>query len=223
MFSGQAVKDLQIAQQEVQWLLDRGYKSEAVINLVGQQHQLSSRQRIALQRASASHSQCLRRKTTMLPLESAKDGCLYIDGFNLMIILEVALSGSVLILGNDGVLRDLAGLRGSYKIIAQTEKALQLIQRSLESLAVPKVKFYLDAPVSNSGKLRNLILEHSAAWAMPIEVELVPNADAVLLKSERIVTGDSLLLDKCLSWFNISRKIVEDQVREAWIIRFENN
>jgi len=222
-FSGQAEKELKIAQQEVQWLLDRGYKAEAVIDLVGQHHQFSSRQRIALQRASSSRKQCLRRKTTMLPLEAAKEGCLYIDGFNLVIILEVALSGSVLILSNDGVLRDLAGLRGSYRIIAQTEKALQLIQQTLESLAVPEVKFYLDAPVSNSGKLKKLILEHSAAWAMPIEVEMVPNADAFLLKSERIVTGDSLLLDKCLSWFNISRKIVEEQIREAWIIRFENN
>lgn len=222
-FSEQAVKELRIAQQEVQWLLDRGYKAKAVIDLVGQQHQFSSRQRIALQRASSSRKQCLRRKTSMLPLEAAKEGCLYIDGFNLVIILEVALSGSVLILSNDGVLRDLAGLRGSYRIIAQTEKALQLIQQALESLAVPEVKFYLDAPVSNSGKLKKLILEHSAAWAMPIEVELVPNADAFLLKSERIVTGDSLLLDKCLSWFNISRKIVEEQIREAWIIRFENN
>jgi hypothetical protein len=222
-FSEQAVKELRIAQQEVQWLLDRGYKAKAVISFVGQQHQLSSRQRIALQRASSSRKQCLRRKTSLLPLEAAKEGCLYIDGFNLVIILEVALSGSVLILGNDGVLRDLAGLRGSYKIIAQTEKALQLIQQSLENLAVPGVKFYLDAPVSNSGKLKKLILEHSAAWEMPVEVELVPNADAFLLKSERIVTGDSLLLDKCLSWFNISRKIVEEQIREAWIIRFENN
>jgi hypothetical protein len=222
-FSEEAVKELRIAHEEVQWLLDRGYKSETVIDLVGQQHQLSSRQRTALQRASSSRNQCRRRKRTMLPLEAAQEGCLHIDGFNLLIVLEVALSGSVLILGNDGVLRDLAGLRGSYKIIAQTEKALYLIQHLLENLAVPEVKFYLDAPVSNSGKLKKLILEHAAGWAMPASVELVPNADTILLILDRIVTGDSLLLDKCFSWFNLSRKIVEDYIREAWIVRFEND
>ncbi|WP_041219291.1 DUF5616 domain-containing protein [Desulfitobacterium dichloroeliminans] len=52
---------------------------------------------------------------------------LIIDGFNLIIALEVTLSGSIIILGRDGVQRDLAGLRGSYKIIEQTDKARKAI------------------------------------------------------------------------------------------------
>ena len=48
----------------------------------------------------------------MLSFDCAKDNCLFIDGFNLIITLEVALSGSSVLLGKDQVLRDLAGLRG---------------------------------------------------------------------------------------------------------------
>jgi hypothetical protein len=35
---------------------------------------------------------------------------------------------------------------------------------------------------------------------------------------ERIVTGDSVILDRCTSWFNLARKIIDDNIREAWIV-----
>jgi hypothetical protein len=219
-FSEKALEQMKIAQQEVQWLLDRGYKIGPVINFVGGHYQLSSRQRIALQRATSSKLQYNKRNLTLLPMEAAKDGRLNIDGFNLIITLEVALSGSILILGGDGVLRDLAGLRGSYRIIKHTEKAIELIGKSLKQFSVPNVKFFLDAPVSNSGKLKNMILEHSANWDIPVEVELVPNVDPVLSQIERIVTGDSVILDYCKSWFNLSKIIVDNYIKDAWIISF---
>lgn len=219
-FSKDAIAQMHIAQQEVQWLLDRGYQISSVIDLIGGHYQLSSRQRTALQRATASTRQCAQRKASRLPFESGGEGCLFIDGFNLIITLEVALSGSVLILGNDDVLRDLAGLRGTYRLIGQTDRALFLIGQTLAELGVPAVKFYLDAPVSNSGKLRSRILEAGAGWKMPVEVELVPNADIVLYKLQRIVTGDSILLDQGASWMNLSRKIIDDSIKDAWIVTF---
>lgn len=220
-FSDKAINQLRIAQQEVQWLLDRGYKAGPVIDFVGGHYQLSLRQRNALQRATSPKLKYDKRNSTQLPLDAAKDGCLNIDGFNLIITLEVALSGSALILGSDGVLRDLAGLRGSYRIIEHTEKAMDLIGKLLKQLSVPHVKFFLDAPVSNSGKLKSMILGHSAYWDMPIEVELIPNVDPVLSKLERIVTSDSAILDCCTSWFNLSRVIVDNYIKNAWIISFE--
>lgn len=221
-FSEKSLDKLKIAQQEIQWLLDRGYKIGTVINFVGGHYQFSSRQRIALHRATSSKIQYDKRDSTQLPLEAAKYGLINIDGFNLIITLEVALSGSALILGSDGVLRDLAGLRGSYRIIDNTEKAIELIGKSLKLLSVPGVKFFLDAPVSNSGKLRHMILKYSAEWDLPVEVELILNVDAVLSQTERIVTGDSVILDCCKSWFNLSRAIVDDYIKDAWIISFKN-
>jgi hypothetical protein len=222
LFSKVSVPRLGIVQEEVQWLLDRGYKIGAVMEFIGSHYQLSSRQRTALQRATSSKLQCDKRKSSLLPLEAAKNGCLYIDGFNLIITLEVALSGSIVILGNDGVLRDLAGLRGTYSLIDQTDKALRLIGKSFRELSVPKANFFLDAPVSNSGRLRNRILECADEWDIPVNVELVPNADVVLSKMERVVTGDSIILDHCTSWFNLSRKIVDDYIKDAWIVNFNN-
>jgi hypothetical protein len=220
-FSKEAVKHLRIAQAEIQWLLDRGYKEGPVIDFIGGHYQLSSRQRIALKRSVSSTSKYEKKISTKLPLTQARDGRLNIDGFNLIIALEVALSGSILVFGRDGVPRDLAGLRGSYKIIEQTDQALELIGKVFHQLFVPEVKFFLDSPVSNSGRLKNRILEHAKNWGMPVEIELLPNVDTVLSTMERVVTGDSIILGNCKSWFNLSREIIENAITDAWIVNFE--
>lgn len=218
IFSKESIEKLKIAQEEIQWLLDRGYKLKQIIEFVGNHHLLSARARTALQRTTASTADYEKRKATILPFECAKDGCLYVDGFNLIITLEVALSGSPILLGKDGVFRDLAGLRGTYRLIDKTDIALNLIGKTLRELSVPMVIFYLDSPVSNSGRLKSKILECLDEWGIPVEVELIPNVDAVLGKNERIITGDSIILDECKSWFNLSRKIIEDNIQDAWVI-----
>lgn len=45
------------------------------------------------------------------------DSEVYIDCFNTVISLEIAFSDSTLLLCMDGTIRDLAGLRGTYRLI----------------------------------------------------------------------------------------------------------
>lgn len=217
-FSKEAVSKLQIAQEELQWLLNRGYKMEPAMNFIGSHYQFSIRQRNALQRATSSIDILKRRMEKMLPLSDGKNQAIYIDGFNLIITLEVALSGSILLIGNDATIKDIAGLRGTYSIIDKTDKAIELIGRVLNTLKVPKVNFYLDSPVSNSGRLKSRILQHALNWSTNINVELVQNADPILSLIGRVVTSDSIILDKCDSWFNLGRKIVEDYIKDSKII-----
>jgi hypothetical protein len=217
-FSENAVSKMKIAQEEVAWLLDRGYDIDPVMNFIGGHYQFSQRQRIALKRATGSKIDCEKRKASLLHYSEAKDKAIYIDGFNLIINLEVALSGGILIIGNDGTMRDLAGLRGTYSIIDKTEKAIELIGEEFKELNVAYAKFFLDAPVSNSGRLKSRILEHAEGWDFDVEVELVPNADPILWEMERVVTSDSEILNNCVSWFNMSRKIVFDYIKDARIV-----
>lgn len=218
IFSSENIAKLRRVQEDVQLLLDRGYKMKQVIEFTGNHYQLSARERTAIQRTASATADYEKRKATLLPFDCAKDGPLYIDGFNLIITLEVALSGSPVLLGKDGVYRDLAGLRGTYRLIDKTDTAILLIGKALQELEVPAATFYLDAPVSNSGRLKSRILELSEPWGIPTEVELVPDTDGILANGERTVTGDSVILDACRSWFNLSRKIIDDSIPDAWIV-----
>lgn len=219
-FGEKVLTKLKTAHEEVEWLLSRGYKISPVIELVGGRYQLSSRQRLALQRGTASKVQREKREGSELFLYDLEGSKLFIDGFNLIITLEVALSGGVLILGNDGALRDLAGLRGTYSIIDKTDKAIDLIGESFKYLNIAEAVFYLDSPVSNSGRLKSAIIEKSRNWNTKVEVELVPNADPILYKAEKVVTSDSAILDECESWFNLSKFIVRTYIKDAWIVDF---
>ncbi len=222
LFGGDQLELLQRAQQEIRWLLDRGYKANPVLDLVGGHHQLTARQRNALQRTTASGEQCRRRAVTRLPMPAVRDQEILIDGFNIIITLETALSGSLLVRGNDGVVRDLAGLRGTYRIIPQTEQALAILGRGLAAAAPARVRIYLDAPVSNSGKLRQRILAAADSWPMPVEVSLVADPDAILCEHERVVTADSLILDNCVSWIDLIGGLIRESVPEAWIVSFSD-
>lgn len=76
-----------------------------------------------------------------------------------------------------------------------------------------------DRPVSNSGRLRQLITEivskRSAHW----EVSLTDRTDQTLIVSPDIVaTADSAILDRCNRWFNLARTLVEEQIPDAWVV-----
>lgn len=217
-FSSEAVLKLQKAQKELLWLLNRDYNIHSVIELVGNHYQFSTRQRNALQRATSPKTKCRNRLLKCLHPVSASKDCLYLDGFNLIITLEVAISRGIILLCNDGTIRDIAGLRGTYKIIDKTDAVLNIIGKEFSNLSVPKAKFFLDSAVSNSGRLGAFILEHSKEWNIPVEVELSSKVDSILSKMPRIVTSDSIILDSCTSWFNIAKKIIDDYIPSAHII-----
>lgn len=214
-FSPEEMNKLLKAQEEILWLMDKGYKLDSIINFVGGHYQLSSRQRTALQRGTSSTLQCINRSKKLLTLDKMKDESIYIDGFNLIITLEVALSNGTLIYANDNTIRDLAGLRGTYRLIDKTYKAIEIIGEFFKDLKVKEAVFYLDAPVSNSGRLKVALLEDSNLWDTKIHVELVNNADPILASKGRIITSDSIILDECVSWFNVTGYIIENYIKKC--------
>ncbi len=217
-FSEKELLKLRKAHEEIKWLLDRDYKLESIMNFVGGRYQFSTRQRDALKRGTCSTENEIFRKSKKLNINNLKDKTLNIDGFNLIISLEVALSGGTLIVGNDGLIRDLAGLRGTYKLIDKTDIAIEYIFKFLESKEVEVINIYLDSPVSNSGNLKIRILELSNKYEIITNVILVNNADVVLEKLDYVVTSDSTILDKCDSYINLSKSIINEYIPKANLI-----
>ena len=216
LFDRSQLKRMRAAAEEIVFLLGRGYPSATAVDVVGNHHQLEARQRLALGRMLCSPEQRARRAARAIERTDAKGRMLLIDGFNLIITIEVALSGGLVLDCSDGTVRDLAGLRGSYHPVDETDGALDLIGRELASLSPAGARIFLDAPVSNSGRLRARILDFAHRWPFQVDAEVVPNPDAILARGDNAVSSDSSILDRCSSWLNLARFIVDRHIPQAW-------
>lgn len=205
------------AAEELYYLLNRGYDMKSAGTFIGNHYQLSDRQRQGLSRIVAPESKIAFREHKEIKSDETLER-VYIDGFNTIITLEVALSGSLLLQGMDGAIRDLAGLRGTYKIVDKTADAIDLMFRSLDELGTREAIIYLDRPVSNSGRLGSLLYEVAVGYKKIFaEVKIVQDADKELQKKENVISSDSAVLDHCGSWYNLNRQIIQQYMPSAWI------
>jgi hypothetical protein len=210
---------LQRASAEMAWLLDRGYAMRSSLALVGNRHELTQRQRLAVARCACAAAQCERRRQHELPCRDVSGAELWIDGYNLLISIESALGGGVILGGRDGCYRDLASLHGTYREVSETLPALHLIGNVLVSWGVRRCRWLLDRPVSNSGRLRDRMLELASIRGWPWDVQLEFNPDQLLAEcSAVVVSSDSVVLDRCAHWLNAARHIIDSRLPDAHIV-----
>lgn len=212
-FNHDAAKKLRKAGQDLRYLINHGYNIKGASTFVGNHYLLSERQRLALVRAISTDENIRQRKKREIT-GSLEGRTVHIDGFNTIITLEVAFSDSLLLKCMDGTIRDLAALRGTYRLIDKTDLAIMHIGGILEKEMIKKAVFYLDAPVSNSGRLKQRILELLSTFNFEIQVEIIHNVDSVLEKLDNVVTSDAIILDKCICWINLTGKIMEEQGKD---------
>ena len=153
-----------------------------------------------------------------------------IDGYNLLITIESALSGALILVGRDGCYRDLASIHGTYRKVQETTVAVDLIADYLAGFDIPRIDWYLDRPVSNSGRLKALMAEilearqSDTAFSTVWNIELVDSPDAVLADYEHpIATADSAVLDRCGAWLNLATEIIDARVPDAWKFNFQGD
>ncbi len=207
-FGMDSIDKLRRAGEEIYFLLSRSYPIRNVVTFVGNHYQLSERQRIALSRIVSPEINIWIRKYKELSTEEIAGQTLYIDGFNIIITLETAFSDSTIFRCMDGTIRDLAGLRGSYRLIDKTNMALQALADSFENLKIKKAVFYLDSPVSNSGRLKQKIIETLSGKSFEVEAFIENAVDPILEKKSHVITADAIILDKCQSWYNLTDYIL---------------
>jgi hypothetical protein len=221
-FRTEAWPALRGAVADLSWLLGRGYAWKSSLKLVGDRWALTERQRLAVARGSCSDAALARRLAHQVPAGAVRDESLEIDGFNLLTTVEAALGGAVVLRGRDGCDRDLAGVHGTYRRVGETLPAIDLLGGLLEELGVARVCWLLDSPVSNSGRLRGLLLEAAKTHAWDWHVDLVPNPDPLLTRSQAVVvTADSVILDGCARWLNLARLAIESRIPQARVVSLD--
>ncbi len=219
LFADDQLPALRTAVKELSWLLSRDYSMKGALKLVGDRHALTARQRLAVSRAACSDQSKEHRAATILPVAAVAGEELIIDGFNLIITIEAALSGGVLIHCRDGCIRDLSSVHGSYRSVNETDQAISLIGKTLEDLRPKSVAWLLDRPISNSGRLAKRISDLATENGWIWTVEVLFNPDAEIMTSGRVViSSDSHILDETDRWINLNRYLLDERLKKFWLI-----
>ena len=203
-FSTASIRVLQKASAHIRYLLNEGYELIQASTFVGNHFLLSERQRLAIARSVAADKCLKERRQKRVTKEQLFGETVWIDGFNTIITLEVMKCQSILFECMDGTIRDLAALRGTYRIIPETAEAIRAMFNVLQDVGIKEAKILLDQPVSNSGRLKTLIAEIVEEYFCECDIQIIRDVDRTLYGKENVITSDSVILDHCVSWFNLT-------------------
>lgn len=219
LFADGKISDLKLALADFSLLLTKGYAEKSALKLVGDKFSHTERQRLAIMRSACSDQQLASRKQREVELADLCGRPIAIDGYNILITIEAAMSGACIFKGRDGCFRDLASIHGTYRKVTETIPAVRLIGEFLKARSADDCLWLLDSPVSNSGRLKTLLgeLAQQNNWNWKIKLTISP--DAELIKNKDIAaSSDSVILDGCKSWVNLARAIIEEKLPDSNIV-----
>ena len=219
---------LRSATFELSWLFERGYSERASVKLVGDRHQLTTRQREAIVRGACTEPAREHRQARQVGLASLNGAQLSIDGFNCLITLEAMLSHAPIFVGRDGAHRDLASVHGTYRRVNETEPAIELLVKALVAWRVAGVRVLFDKPVANSGRLRGLFEEALAGTSLRASCELSERVDHDLVEAidthggehgaHLVASSDSWVLDHASAWADLPGLVAERHGLSLWLV-----
>lgn len=222
MFSEGTQETLRQAVRDLSWLRTHGYAERSALKLVGDRYQLRARQRVAVGRCACPDGAMAQRESRRMKPHAVEGMALELDGLNVLTTVEVALAGGVLLLGRDGCMRDMASFHGNYRLVHETEHAVEILFGILDSMRPSDVRIYIDRPVSNSGRLANAIRTTAKRHPVCVDAVLSDRVDEKLKTSTAVVaTADSAILDACGPWVNLARMAVEQhrpELERFWLV-----
>ena len=190
-------KDLQKGAEDFRYLLNHGYPRKASLELVGNRYGLTADQRHLLHRGVFSSIDSETRREKNISIKEVQNKDLAIDGHNVLITIEAGLSGRPLILGDDGFIRDISGLSGSFKKTKTTEKVIQFIINAIKEIKPQQTLFLFDAPISMSGILAQEVRNQLKKKNLPGDAMAVKVPEKILIGFPGVIaTSDTAIIDQ---------------------------
>ena len=215
-------RDLQKAAEDLRYLLNRGYPRKASLELVGNRYDLTFDERHLLHRGVFSDVDSEARRKKIISIKEVQDKDLAVDGHNVLITVEAGLSGRPLILADDGFIRDISGLSGSFKKTEVTEKAIRLIATFLKKWKPRHTLFLFDAPISKSGilakELRNLLKKENLpgdALAMKVPEKTLIGFPGV------VATSDTAIIERSKRVIDLAGNIIRTKIGSMSLVKLK--
>ena len=210
---------LREAAADLAFLLDRGYANTAALKLVGDRFALDQRQRLLLMRGTCPAATATARQRKRVDAAALAGCVLWIDGFNVLTTIEVALAGGVVLRGRDGCTRDMASMHGTWRRVDETSPAAVLVGEVLAEIGVAAARWLLDRPVSNAGRFALLLraLASQRSWNWLVELSDSPDRE-LAASSEVIATADGPVLDRGGAWFDLAGEVRARRLPDAPVL-----
>lgn len=202
---------------DYRYLVERGYARASGLKLVGDRYQLDSTQRSMLYRGIASSDEVARRVAKLTPDVGGR--ALSVDALNVLYTVANYLYGRVLYISLDGLLRDAAEVHGAQLGASPgrgevLENAVSLVIEWLSEKRPSRVDFYVDEPVSLSGRLAERLRAALRSAGLAGTASTVRSADFPLkhVESAVVATSDSTIIDASRSPIcDVARQVLADR------------
>ena len=206
-------KYLRKAAEDFRYLLNRGYPRKASLELVGNRYELAFDERHILHRGVFSDVDSEARRKKIISIKTLKNKDLAIDGHNVLITIEAGLSGRPLILADDGFVRDISGLSGSFKKTEMTEKGIELIVTFLKKWRPRHTLFLFDAPISKSGILAQELRALLKKESLPGDAMAVKVPEKILIGFPGVIaTSDTAIIDQSEKVIDLAGDLIRERI-----------
>lgn len=105
---------------------------------------------------------------------------------------------------------------GNHHLLSERQRmALARIVSTASAVQRRKRKELIQAP-------DYLVLDgFNTIITLEVQAELHPSVDGQLSRMENVVTADAIILDKCGSWYNLTRALIQSAIPDAWILHLD--
>ena len=190
--------------------------------MVGNRYELTFDERHLLHRGVFSSEDSETRKKKKISMAEIQNKDLAIDGHNVLITLEASLSGRPLVLADDGFVRDISGLSGSFKKTGTTEEAIRLIINFLKKTKPRQTLFLFDAPISNSGELAQEVRTLLKREDLSGDAKAVKVPEKILIGFPGVIaTSDTAIIDQSKEVVDIAGDIIRKRIGVKSLLRWK--
>ncbi len=197
------------AVNDYRYLQNNQYSNKSSLKLVGDRYKLTHIQRNCLFRGVFPNIIAEKRKTKIISSKTVNNKNLGIDWYNVLISIETYLKGMLVFIADDGILRDVSEVHGSYKKGKVTVRAINLIIEEIFLLKAGMLFIFLDSPIAFSGEMAELLRDRLKSLKN-LDISVVRSADYMLINFDGIVcSSDSIIMNNVDYIFDFPRYIIE--------------
>ncbi len=189
-------QDMKKAVHDLRYLLNRDYPRDSAVEFVSNHYELELDKRHLLTRCVFSKEEVQSHRLKLVESSEIEDRSVGVDGYNVLITVESILSGDGVIRCDDGIVRDLQAIFGSYKMNELTEEAIKIILKLLDEMNPGEVFLFFDKQVSKSGELAGFTRRELKKQDLSGDAQTVEGVDKTVWEHEVSASSDRIIIER---------------------------